>query len=310
MNAPQLIRPWCEVSIKKCVAKLFNASADLLLASLQDNSVDLVVTSPPYCMGMEYEESTSATDFFESHRRILPEVVRVLKPGGSLCWQVGHHVENGVTVPLDALVYLATSELPELFLRNRIVWTFGHGTHSSRRFSGRHENILWYTKGHEYSFNLDAVRVPQRYSGKRHYKGKRKGKLSGNPLGKNPSDVWDIPNVKSKHVEKTNHPCQFPVALPRRLIRALSSPGAVILDPYLGSGTSAVAALLEKRSFIGCDVQTSYLSIAKRRLELLATGELPFRDDIPPLEPVRSQSVAKLPARWRTLRKASHAGTI
>jgi adenine-specific DNA-methyltransferase len=310
MNAPQLIRPWFEVSNKKCVAKLFNASVELLLTSLEDASIDLVVTSPPYCMGMEYEESTSATDFFENHRRILPEVVRVLKPGGSLCWQVGHHVENGITVPLDALVYLATSELPELFLRNRIVWTFRHGTHSSRRFSGRHENILWYTKGHEYSFNLDAVRVPQRYPGKRHYKGKLKGKLSGNPLGKNPSDVWDIPNVKSKHVEKTDHPCQFPVALPRRLIRALTSPGALILDPYLGSGTSAVAALLEKRSFIGCDVQTSYLSIAKRRLELLTAGQLPVRDDIPPLKPVRSQSVAKLPTRWRKLRKASHAGTV
>ena len=105
-----------------------------------------------------------------------------------------------------------------LILRNRIVWTFGHGLNSTTRFSGRHEMILWFTKGLQTVFNLDEVRVPQKYPGKRFYKGPNKGQLSGNPMGKNPSDVWDIPNVKAKHIEKTAHPCQFPVAIPRRLI--------------------------------------------------------------------------------------------
>lgn len=309
-DATQLFQPWFSALIAKKTAKLFNVRAELLLATLPDNSIDLVVTSPPYCMGKEYDKSRSPQDFLADHKRIFPEIERVLKPGGSVCWQVGHHVMNGVTVPLDALVYLAANAVTNLILRNRIIWTFGHGTHSPRRFSGRHESVLWFTKGDSYTFNLDAVRVPQKYPGKRHYKGEKKGKYSGHPLGKNPSDVWDIPNVKAQHIEKTEHPCQFPVALPRRLIKALTMTGGVVLDPYLGSGSSAVAALLEGRHFIGCDVERRYLGIAKRRLNSLAGGSLSVRPDCPPRKPLKTESVAKLPTRWQKLRKESHDPTI
>jgi hypothetical protein len=183
------------------------------LAELKPASVDLIVSSPPYCMGKAYETSIDTADFMNMHERLAPLLVRALKNGGSLCWQVGHHVHNGVVTPLDALVYAIFSKQEKLLLRNRIIWTFAHGVHASRRFSGRHETVLWFTKGNDYAFNLDAVRVPQKYPGKRHYKGPKKGQLSGNPLGKNPSDVWEIPNVKANHIEKTDHPCQFPVAL-------------------------------------------------------------------------------------------------
>lgn len=172
------------------------------------------------------------------HEQLAPLLVRALKRGGSLCWQVGHHVNKGVVTPLDAIAYTIFSKHKDLLLRNRIVWTFAHGVHASRRFSGRHETVLWFTKGTDYTFDLDSVRVPQKYPGKRYYKGPKKGELSGNPLGKNPSDVWDIPNVKANHIEKTEHPCQFPVALAQRLIRALTKPGELIVDPFLGSGTS------------------------------------------------------------------------
>jgi adenine-specific DNA-methyltransferase len=184
-------------------------------------------------MGKEYDTSHSIEDFKADQLHLAPLLVRALRDGGSLCWQVGHHVQNGVTVPLDAIVYPIFAAQEGLFLRNRIVWTFGHGVHASRRFSGRHETILWFTKGHDYHFNLDAVRVPQKYPGKRHYKGPKKGEWSGNPLGKNPSDVWDIPNVKSRHIEKTDHPCQFPVALVQRLIRALVPAQGFVVDPFM-----------------------------------------------------------------------------
>jgi adenine-specific DNA-methyltransferase len=203
------------------------------LAKLKPSSVDLIVSSPPYCMGKEYDTSHSIEDFKADQLHLAPLLVRALRDGGSLCWQVGHHVQNGVTVPLDAIVYPIFAAQEGLFLRNRIVWTFGHGVHASRRFSGRHETILWFTKGHDYHFNLDAVRVPQKYPGKRHYKGPKKGEWSGNPLGKNPSDVWDIPNVKSRHIEKTDHPCQFPVALVQRLIRALVPAQGFVVDPFM-----------------------------------------------------------------------------
>jgi adenine-specific DNA-methyltransferase len=251
-------------------------------------------------MGKEYDKSPSATDFVRQHEELFPILAKVLKPGGSLCWQVGHHVKNGKVIPLDALVYSVASQISELTLRNRIIWTFSHGEHCSKRFSGRHETVLWFTKGDDYVFNQDAVRVPQRYPGKRHYKGPKKGQWSGNPLGKNPGDVWDIPNVKSQHVEKTEHPCQFPTALVRRLIRALTNQGDVVLDPFLGSGTTCVVSLLEQRNFVGCEIETKYLRIVRRRLDEVRRGTATLRADIPIREPRKNEAVSIAPPHFAT----------
>src|SRR6266404_2885209 len=192
------------------------------LRTIASDSIQLTLTSPPYCIGKEYDGYATLSDFIALHKRVLPEVARVTKPGGSICWQVGYHLAKSTITPLDYFVYDICSYIPDLVLRNRIIWTFGHGYHCSRRFSGRHEVILWFTKGEKFYFNLDRVRVPQKYPGKRGYKGAKKGIFTCNPLGKNPSDVWEIPNVKANHVEKTNHPCQFPIGLVIRIIRALS----------------------------------------------------------------------------------------
>ena len=192
-------------------------------------------------------------------------------------------------------------------LRNRIIWTFKHGSHATKRLSGRHETILWYTRGDAYTLDLDAIRVPQRYPGKRHYKGPKKGMWSGNPLGKNPGDVWtvgdlwDIPNVKANHVEKTSHPCQFPTALVRRLIVALCPVGGVVADPYLGSGTTAVAALLDDRNFIGSDILSSYLLISSQRLDALIAGNLRIREDVPSRQPRTGEAVSERPPTFRQL---------
>ena len=110
------------------------------------------------------------------------------------------------------------------------------GLHCKKRLSGRYETILWFTKSDDYTFNLDPIRVPQKYPNKKYFKGKNKGKLSCNPLGKNPSDVWEIPNVKHNHVEKTEHPCQFPVELVDRLVLSLTNEGDVVFDPFLDLG--------------------------------------------------------------------------
>lgn len=248
-----------------------------LISQLPEASVDLVVTSPPYCIGMEYERATTVQDFVEAHREILPEIVRITKPGGSICWQVGYHVSNRVAYPLDYAVFSILEDNKDIVLRNRIIWSFAHGLHNSARFSGRHETILWYTKGKDYTFNLDAVRVPQKYPGKRHYKGPAKGEFSGNPLGKNPGDVWEIPNVKGNHIEKVGHPCQFPVALVQRLVRALCPPDGVIFDPYMGAGSTGVAALSEGRRFLGAELNEEYFELASTRLKMAAKGQSAFR---------------------------------
>lgn len=211
--------------------------------------------------------------------------MRLVKDGGSICWQVGFHVDDGELVPLDALLF-PVFRAHGLKLRNRIVWHVEHGQHCTRRFSPRHETVLWFTKGDAYAFDLDPVRVPQKYPGKRHFKGPKKGELSGNPLGKNPGDVWIFPAVKSAHPEKTAHPCQFPVELVERLILPLTSRGDVVLDPYMGSGTTVVAAVKHSRVGWGCDVMPDYVAITERRIAELRAGTLRMRPmDRPVLTP-------------------------
>lgn len=262
--------------------------------------MDLVLTSPPYCMGKDYETYTDTADFVSSHEKIMAEIVRVTKDGGHICWQVGSHVKDNVVTPLDFLVYEILRPHQQIKLRNRIVWTFGHGLHSNRRFSGRHETLLWYTKGDDYKFNIDCVRVPQKYPGKRHYKGEKVGEFSGNPLGKNPGDVWDIPNVKANHIEKTDHPCQFPMALALRAIRALTDEGDTVLDPYFGTGSSAAAAIKEGRRFVGAEMDPDYWKIAVKRLEEAAEGTLKYREDgIPVYTPVPGSKLTITPEQWQ-----------
>jgi adenine-specific DNA-methyltransferase len=136
---------------------------------------------------------------------------------------------------------------------------------------------MWFTKSADYTFNLDAVRVPQKYPQKKHFKGPRRGELSGNPLGKNPGDIWDIPNVKSNHVEKTDHPCQFPVELIERLVLSMTEPGDWVLDPFLGTGTTAIAALIHNRKAIGAEILPKYIEIARDRVQLAEKGKLRIR---------------------------------
>lgn len=291
---------------------LHNGDCMEMLQSLPSESVDVIITSPPYCIGKAYEDPHDDIETFKNHHlRIFPELYRVLKQGGSICWQVGYHVSEKCVIPLDMIVYdIFISESQKydtpLILRNRIIWTFGHGLNSTLRFSGRHETILWFTKGDSFNFVLDAVRVPQKYPGKRSYKGPNKGQLSGNPYGKNPSDVWDIPNVKANHVEKTGHPCQFPVAIPQRLIRALAPKNGLILDPFMGAGTTGVAAIMEKRRFVGAELQEEYYNISVDRIKGVETGVTRVRDDVPVAEPNTNMAVARLPEEFAKARNKSN----
>lgn len=243
---------------------------------LESESMNLIVTSPPYNIGKSYETRRSLEKYKEAQAATIAEAVRVLHPRGSICWQVGNYVEDGEVMPLDIMLYPLFAN-HNLRLRNRIVWTFGHGLHCQRRFSGRHETILWFTKSDDYVFNLNSVRVPSKYPNKKAFKGPKKGQLSSNPNGKNPSDVWDIPNVKANHVEKEQHPCQFPVALVERLILGLTGKGDSVLDPFLGVGSSVVAAIMHGRKGFGCDTEKKYIDIAWRRIHDFRAGMLKTR---------------------------------
>jgi adenine-specific DNA-methyltransferase len=246
------------------------------MAALPNTSVQLVVTSPPYNIGKSYESRSPLDAYVRAQSRVIAECVRLLHPRGSLCWQIGNHVAKGEIFPLDMVLYPVFRE-HGLRLRNRIVWHFEHGLHCSNRLSGRYETILWYTKGDDYVFNLDPIRVPPKYPGKKYFKGPKAGQLSCNPLGKNPGDVWIFPNVKNNHVEKTIHPCQFPVELVERLVLSLTEPGGAVFDPYMGVGSAVVAAAMHGRAGYGCDIVQDYVDIAAERLRDLEAGRLRTR---------------------------------
>jgi adenine-specific DNA-methyltransferase len=243
---------------------------------LPDGMMHLIVTSPPYNIGKRYERRSPLDAYIQGQAQVISECVRLLNERGSLCWQVGNHVDRGEIFPLDMCLYPIFRE-HGLKLRNRIVWHFEHGLHCTKRFSGRYETILWFTKSDEYTFNLDPVRVPSKYPNKKHFKGPRAGELSGHPLGKNPSDIWTIPNVKHNHVEKTVHPCQFPVELIERLVLSMTNEGDNVFDPYMGVGSSVIAAIKNGRSGYGCDISGEYVEIAWERVHLQRAGLLKTR---------------------------------
>ncbi|ACL25125.1 DNA-methyltransferase [Chloroflexus aggregans] len=290
---------------------LFSGDVSELLTQVPDNSVALIVTSPPYNLGKEYEDRVSIEQYLKTQAQVIAQLHRVLREDGSICWQVGNFVENGEVYPLDVLYYPIFKELG-MRLRNRIIWKFGHGLHASRRFSGRYETILWFTKSDRYVFNLDAVRVPAKYPGKRHFKGPNKGKPSGNPLGKNPSDVWeilvqdweelvwDIPNVKSNHPEKTVHPCQFPIELVERCVLALTNEGDWVFDPYMGVGSALIAALMHDRRAMGCEKEAAYVEIARQRIVDYFNGTLRYRPMGKPVyQPTGKEKVSQIPEEWK-----------
>jgi adenine-specific DNA-methyltransferase len=246
---------------------------------------DLVITSPPYNIGKGYETRVGLEKYLVWQGGIINELIPRLKKGGSLCWQVGNYVHDNQIFPLD-IEFAPIFKKHELQLRNRIIWQFGHGLHTKRRFSGRYEVVLWYTntaKGDTYTFNLDDVRVPAKYPGKKHFKGPNAGKLSGNPLGKNPEDVWSIPNVKSNHVEKTIHPCQFPVGLIERLLLSLTNAGDLVFDPFAGVGSAGVACVIHDRRFWGCEIVSEYAEIGLQRIQAALDGEVKYRPHDKPL---------------------------
>ena len=243
---------------------------------IQSGTIQLVVTSPPYNIGKAYESRLSLETYVQAQAQVISECVRVLHPRGSLCWQVGNHVQDGEIFPLDMVLYPVFGK-HGLKLRNRIIWHFEHGLHCSKRLSGRYETILWFTKTDDYIFNLDPIRVPSKYPGKRYFKGPKAGQLSCNTLGKNPGDVWMFPNVKNNHVEKTIHPCQFPVELIERLVLALTEPKGRVLDPYMGVGSTVVAAAMHERIGFGCDVMPQYVETAWQRIYALRSGTLKTR---------------------------------
>ena len=283
--------------------------------TLPAESVKLVITSPPYNIGKSYETRRNIEEYISGFEALITELVRMLSDDGSICWQVGNFVDDGEIFPLDIYFY-PMFKSHGLKLRNRIIWHFGHGLHCSKRFSGRYETILWFTKSDNYTFNLDDVRIPSKYPGKKYFKGAKKGTPSGNPKGKNPEDlwemtierliddwdakIWDIPNVKNNHPEKLNHPCQYPVELAERCILALTDKGDCVYDPFAGVGSTLIAALKNERKALGSEHVKEYVDAGNERIERLKEGTLITRPIYKAIyEPSPDDKIAQRPEEWK-----------
>jgi adenine-specific DNA-methyltransferase len=291
---------------------------DILTAikKIPKKSCDLIISSPPYNIGKDYERSSNLSfeDYLKWQDKVIAALAERLRDSGSICWQVGSYVKEGESFPLDVHFY-HSFKARGLKLRNRIIWKFNFGLNSTSRLSGRYETILWFTKSDQYKFNLDPIRISQLYPGKRHSKNRKNGSglLSGNPLGKNPGDfwefsatahfqeclVWDIPNVKANHPEKTFHQCQFPIELAERCVLAFTEKGDVVLDPFVGTGTSVIAAVKHGRRGVGIDKNESFLRLARRRLGNFHEGKLKMRPIGRPIHsPKPTDKVAMRPKEW------------
>lgn len=297
-------------------AELLEGDALERLRGLEPATCSLAVSSPPYNIRKPYERNDNRTydEYIEWQKMVIAAMIPALTADASVCWQVGTHVADGEIFPLDVPFVGIFRDLG-FRLRNRIIWRYNFGHNADKRFSGRYETVLWFTRSETYTFNLDPVRVRQLYPGKRHSKAKgaKGGTPSGNPLGKNPSDywefsatedfesnpVWDVPNVKAKHPEHTEHPCQFPVELAERCVLALSNAGDTVLDPFIGTGATAIAAVKHGRHAIGIDRHQPYLQIAGERLAQLSAGTLPLRPLGKPVRrPQATERVARIPDEW------------
>ena len=272
--------------------------------------IDLLVTSPPYNIGKEYEGDLSHEEYVELHTDVITKALPLIKKTGSICWQVGFQVnETGrkaSIAPLDFLYHELFTKVAKklnipLKLKNRIIWRFGHGGIAKTRFSGRYEVVLWYTLSDNYTFNLSEVGEQQKYPGK---KSSRTGEVSGQFLGKNPEDVWDfketvwdIPNVKSHHPEKTIHPCQFPIELIQRLSLALTNKGDVVFDPYAGVHSAGCSSAFLDRCYLGSELDNDYTIEGLKRIDLALNKKLKYRKGGAVMDPKESEFSA-MPEAW------------
>jgi adenine-specific DNA-methyltransferase len=249
--------------VDNCI--IYHADCLESLKQITDKYINITVTSPPYNIGKEYEQELPLKDYLNWCKKWINEVYRITVNNGSFWLNLGYLSipERAKAIPIP---YLLWDKIP-FYLIQEIVWNYGAGVAGKKFFSPRNEKFLWYVKEPDnYTFNLDEVRDPNvKYPNQ-----KKNGKIKVNSQGKNPTDVWQFPKVTSgknrASKERTPHPAQFPIQVIERIIKAGSNLDDLVLDPFLGSGTTAIVALELKRQFIGFEIRKDYCEIAANRI--------------------------------------------
>lgn len=244
---------------------IFHGDSLELLSNLSPNCIDLTFTSPPYNIGKEYEENLPLNNYLEWCCKWINLVHLATEMHGAFMLNLGYlSIENRAkSIPIP---YLIWDKIP-FYLQQEIVWNYGAGVAAKNYLSPRNEKLLWYVKDPtDYFFDLDSIRDPDvAYPNQ-----KKKGKLRCNSIGKNPSDVWQIAKVTSganrASAERTSHPAQFPLDLCERVIKGFSERNGIVLDPFLGSGSTVDACLRLGRYSIGIEIRRDYCDIAAKRI--------------------------------------------
>lgn len=230
---------------------------------IKDESIDLIVTSPPYGLFKKYGKYSDHFDI-DLWKNMINDFgeksIRILKPHGSIFLNVSPIPEPKTKeiFPLDTFAYIILKN-SGYYLRNKIIWHFNNMQNCSNRLSGRWETILWFVKDiKNYKFNLDEIRLP--------YITKNDKRLTGS--GRNPTDVWyfDRVNNMTKNKLKLNHPTVYPDPLIERILRMGTDKQDVVLDPFVGSGTTMKIAKNLERSSIGIEIDSRYEELIKRRI--------------------------------------------
>jgi len=256
------------------------------MTALQKGVINLAITSPPYNIGKEYESTMEIEEYIQWCSTWLQQVARLIADNGAFWLNLGYIPisDRGKAIPIP---YLLWDKVP-MFLQQEVIWNYGAGVAGKRFFSPRNEKFLWYLKNSDsYTFNLDQIRDPNvKYPNQ-----KKNGKIKVNPIGKNPSDVWEFPKVTSgagrASKERTPHPAQFPIAVIDRIILGCSNSNDLIMDPFLGSGTTAAVAIRRGRYCVGFEIRKDYCDIACERLSrgLSDQEELKLLPDLQQLKP-------------------------
>jgi len=251
-------------------AIIYNMDCRTGLQMLKDANivVDSTVTSPPYNIGKEYENTMLVNEFIEWLSEISNLIFDITKANGSYLLNVGYLEvpDKGRAVPITYLLW----DKINFYLNQEIVWNYGAGVAAKNYLSPRNEKVLWYVKNNtDYTFNLDKIRDPDvKYPNQ-----KKNGKLRCNTLGKNPSDVWQIAKVTSgenrSSEERMNHPAQFPTDLIQRIIDGFTNEGDIVLDPFMGSGTTADVCMRNNRLSLGFELRKDYCQVISDRLDLI-----------------------------------------
>ncbi len=233
------------------------------MQELPDDCTDLVIADPPYNLNKDFEvwnEADKRNEWLPWSRKWLDEVKRILRPGGNvfvygihhhLCWLQCYMYEIGLTY------------------RRQVIWFYENGFagYSKRTLAAHYEPVLWFSKGNNYTYN--PIREPYKSTERLKHKIYKNGKLwEPHPEGRLAGDVWNFPTLAGRRFrdEKVDHPTQKPLSISCRIVRHFSNEGNLVVVPFAGSGSECLAALMEKRNFIGFELNPNYAAIAEQRI--------------------------------------------